>query len=230
MSAWIRKLGVLVANKGCNANCTFCAGKQHRTQNDFNFERFQMILIENEYVEEISISGGGEPLLQPNNIENTLFSIKQLSLPKLKKVKLYTNGILLNDSIEKLKFWKMLGLTHLYITVHNVDPKKSQITLKSAQLPPTMEEIVEIGKLTGLSIRINIPLFKEGISTINDLYNMRDHLLKVGLDNISYWVVRDNTDKRDSELSSIFNLEEPVYDQTKQTLFPNGELRFDWCN
>lgn len=81
-----------------------------------------------------------------------------------------------------------------------------------------------------LNIRINIPLFKDGISTVEDLEEMKNHLNKIGLNNISYWVIRDGNDKRDVDLAPIFNLPEPVYDKTKQTLFPNGELRFDWCN
>lgn len=105
-----------------------------------------------------------------------------------------------------------MGLTHLYVTVHNVDPNKSKLTLNTKFLPPTMLEIKEIEKLTGLNIRINIPLFKDGISTVEDLEEM------------------DGNDKRDVDLAPIFNLPEPVYDKTKQTLFPNGELRFDWCN
>ena len=221
------KLGVLVCNKGCNANCSFCAGKQHRTQNPFDFNRLKSILNENRNIQEISISGGGEPLLQPENIYRTLHTIREFNI---KKIKLYTNGILLKDSIELLKDWKNMGLTHLYITVHNTNTEISRTTLHSKELPPTMEEIRKIGEDTNLLIRINIPLFKEGINTIDKLCEMKNTLYNSGLPNISYWVIRKNDDTRDSDLKPVFNLDEPVYNNTKQTLFPNGELRFDWCN
>lgn len=228
MSVGIKKLGVLVCNKGCNANCSFCAGKQHRTQNSFDFNLLKSIVTDNkDTIEELSISGGGEPLLQPENIYRTLHTIREF---KFKKIKLYTNGILLKDSLELLKDWKNMGLTHLYVTVHNTDPKIAQTTLHSKELPPTMEEIRKIGEDTNLLIRINIPLFKEGINTINKLCEMKETLYSSGFVDMSYWVIRMNDDTRDSDLKPVFNLDEPVYDNTKQTLFPNGELRFDWCN
>jgi hypothetical protein len=93
-----------------------------------------------------------------------------------------------------------------------------------------MAKLKDIENITNLVIRINIPLFKGGISTVNDLEKIKNSLNKIGLNNISYWVIRDNSDKRDMDLVPIFNLPEPIYDETKQTLFPNGELRFDWCN
>lgn len=225
----IKKLGVLVCNKGCNANCSFCAGKQHRTQQDFDFKYLQSILIENNTtLEEVSISGAGEPLLQPENISEVLHIIKHSNL-NLKKIKLYTNGTLLEKSIKRLIWWRKLGLTHLYVTVHNIDPNKSKVTLKTNDQPPTMSEIKEIEDLTGLIVRINIPLFKEGINTPEELNDMINNLRQIGLNNVSYWVIRDNNDKRDRNLSPVFNLPESAYDYTKQTLFPNGELRFDWC-
>lgn len=224
------KLGVLVCNKGCNANCSFCAGKQHRTKTPFDFNRFESILKENRNIQEISISGGGEPLLQPEDISKTLDIIKQSNLPNLKSIKLYTNGILLKESISFLKMCKSKGLTHLYVTVHNIDPEISRTTLHSKELPPTMEEIRYIGEETELLIRINIPIFKEGINTIEKLNEMKNALYNSGLTNISYWIIRMNDDTRDSDLKPVFNLDEPVYNNIKQTLFPNGELRFDWCN
>ena len=226
----IIKLGVLVCNKGCNANCSFCAGKQHRTRNPFDFNRLKSILNENRNIQEISISGGGEPLLQPEDISKTLDVIKESNLPDLKSIKLYTNGILLKESIPFLKMCKSNGLTHLYVTVHNTDPEISKTTLHSKELPPTMEEIRKTGEDTNLLIRINIPLFKEGVNTINKLCEMKNTLYNSGLINISYWVIRMNDDTRDSDLKPVFNLNEPSYNNTKQTLFPNGELRFDWCN
>ena len=93
-----------------------------------------------------------------------------------------------------------------------------------------MVEIKEIENVTGLIIRVNIPLFKEGINSPDELNHMIEELHQIGLDNVSYWVIRDNNDKRDKNLSPVFNLPEPIYDKTKETLFPNGELRFDWCN
>jgi uncharacterized Fe-S cluster-containing radical SAM superfamily enzyme len=222
----IIKLGVLVANKGCNANCSFCAGKQHRTNEPFDFNLFEKILNDNKDIQEISISGGGEPLLQPENITQTLYLIKKSDLPNLKSIKLYTNGILLNQSYIYLNSWKKWGLTHLYITVHNIDPKISQTTLQSKNLPPTMDQIRKIGD----DINLQIPLFKEGINNVSALNEMKNKLNDYGLNNISSWVIRNNDDKRDSDLKKVFNFEEPVYNETKQTLFPNGELRFDWCN
>jgi len=223
----IRKLGVLVANEKCNANCSFCAGRQHRTNNPFDYELFEKILIDNKTIEELSISGGGEPLMHPDKILKTLEITNNYNI---KKIKLYTNGILLKSSIDFLIKCKNMGLTHLYVTVHNIDPNKSKLTLNTNFLPPTMLEIKEIEKLTGLNIRINIPLFNGGISTLDDLNKALNTLKRFGLNNVSYWVIRDNNDKRDKNLGSIFNLLEPKYDETKQTLFPNGELRFDWCN
>lgn len=228
MSKRIKKLGVLVCNKGCNANCSFCAGKQHRTQNNFNFELFKSIVEDNkETIQELSISGGGEPLLQPTYIYKTLHTIREY---QIKKIKLYTNGILLKESIKCLKDWKNMGLTHLYVTVHNSNPQKSRISLRTDSLPPTLKEIKEIEEKTGLIVRINIPLFSDGIKDSVELNEMINELESVGLTNYSYWVIRDKNDKRDKDLSPVFNLPEPIYDETKQTLFPNGELRFDWCN
>lgn len=228
MSVGIKKLGVLVCNKGCNADCSFCAGKQHRTQENFDFQLFKSIVENNKKtIEELSISGGGEPLLQPNYIYKTLHTISEY---QIKKIKLYTNGILLKDSVQSLKDWKNMGLTHLYITVHNPDPNKSRTTLRTTHLPPSLSDIKEIESETGLIVRINIPLFKDGISTQSELDDMIERLKSNGLTNYSYWVIRDNNDKRDKELSPVFEFVEPIYDETKQTLFPNGELRFDWCN
>jgi MoaA/NifB/PqqE/SkfB family radical SAM enzyme len=226
----LKKLGVLVVNNVCNANCSFCAGKIHRTKSFFNCERFEEVLENNKEIEEILISGAGEPLTDPLGITEALITIEKQKLKNLTKVKLYTNGILLPSRISNLEMWKQLGLTSLYVTIHNLDPLVSQKSLNSIMPPPSPQEIIKIAKQVGIEVRANIPISYETISTQEELTKTTENLLALGFQQVCAWVIRDKNDKRIPELVKLFNIPETTYDETKQTLFPNGELRPDWCN
>ena len=122
-------ISILVGTGECNANCKFCAGKQHRHlahKKDGEIIEDKLIeilnLCKDNNCKSVSLTGSGEPTKSPISVINILKLIDQY-YKGLFKIKLYTNGILLSDypfANWFLNNIKELGVTDIYLTLHEL--------------------------------------------------------------------------------------------------------------
>lgn len=227
MPKGLKKLGFMVANSKCNANCSFCAGKIHRTMKPPNFELFKTILEDSPDLMEVTISGAGEPLLHYDNILKTLEILQSFS--NITKIKLYTNGINLQTYKLDLEKYKEYGLTHLYMSIHSMDMEENKYSFSTAGTPTSVVEFKYICDQIGLIGRLNILLIQGLIDTpvkLNKIIKTCDKLSLL----YNYWGIRDINDQRESWVYEQFpNLPSNKYDESNKTLFPNDILLSSWC-
>jgi molybdenum cofactor biosynthesis enzyme MoaA len=224
------KLGFMVANKRCNANCSFCAGKVHRTDTPPPFDRFIEILHDSPNLREVTLSGAGEPMLHLPEVFHALNILRWY--PNVQKIKLYTNGTCSRQEqwdLDNLQRLRNSGLTHMHLSVHHLDPHRNRQSLQSSTLAINLFDFARRLALVELQGRVNCLLIKGLIDTPEKLGVVRGLCDMLGLE-CAAWGVRGTDDKREDWAKATFpDLVDPVYDETKQTLFPDGTLRHDWC-
>ena len=262
----LKSVSLFIGSNRCNGNCSHCAGLIHRqfAPDDDGIIDDQLIrktLIEcyDKGARSLSISSSGEPTLSPKSITKTFEIVKDLEeeCRKFDKINLYSNGILIGEDEnfcdEYLPIWNYCGLTHIYITVHNIDSKRNAKIYGIKKYPDLKVIFSRIHKY-GIKIRANIVLSKNNIGTVRDFSRIVMDLAYIGADSISAWSVRDKNDNIDKELApsdseldmmqnwiDLSNVSDRVVlhrekdqllykEEKKLTLFPDGTLSNTWCN
>ena len=260
----INSLGIFIGTGFCNGRCKHCAGvplRKYAPKNDglIDKELISRTIIDcyKKGARSITISSSGEPTLSPLAVTKLLYLLKELNNENIvfDKINLYTNGIRIGIdkkfSDEYLPKWKYLGLTHIYLTVHNIDEKKNA-EIYGVKYYPSLKLIIKRIKVADLILRVNLVLSKYTINNLSSFKKTALYLTKIGADSISAWPIRGLDDKRDKRLSpSNFELVR-IHRWVKQnnlnirllldsnrsdyalgkklTLFPNGILSSSWCN
>ncbi len=262
----LNSLSLFVGTSECNAKCKHCAGIPLRkyapkldglVNEDLIYET-----IKNCYekgARYLSISSSGEPTLSPLSVTRTLELISGCRNEGIQfsPINLYSNGIIIGEEESfcntYLSLWRNLGLTTVYVTVHDVNEKENAKVYGVKNYPP-LEVVVSRIHGADLSMRANLVLSKKTIGTYKKFVSTVEALKRKGVDFISAWPIRDKEDKVDIKLSPLEEeldrmekwLEEQdpkhkirllrekskiVY-QTGQklTLFPDGTLSNTWCN
>lgn len=259
----VNSLSLFVGTGRCNADCSHCAGKIHRK---FAPEKDGVIdeqLIYNTLREcyqngarYLSISSSGEPTLSPLSVTRSLelIALCRDEGMEYSPINLYSNGIRIGNEKdfcdEYLPKWKNDGLRSVYVTVHDIDEKKNA-EIYGIKKYPNLQVI--LGRIHGaeLKMRANLVLSQKTIDTFEKFIITTDYLLKIGIDSIAAWPLRDMQDRPDSgsspiieELTKMENYvigkpniriltekSRAVYHTGKKvTLFPNGQLSNTWCN
>jgi molybdenum cofactor biosynthesis enzyme MoaA len=201
----------------------------------------------------LSLSGSGEPTLSPLSVERTLEIVAKLRLEdkQFTQVNLYTNGLKFGvvDNwwvIDRLKHWKKLGLTHIYLTLHSLYERRNAEAYGLINYPMIQDVLQPIFK-ADLKVRANIVLTKRNVHGFEELVNGL-HIYGVYL--CSAWPVRSiKQDIVDEKLAptpeqmkkvAAFCKENNVVlhsgenteyaEGDKLTLFPNGLLSSSWCS
>ncbi len=201
----------------------------------------------------LSISSSGEPTLSPLTVTKTLKWINGCKGVKFSPINLYSNGIIIGEDKSfcetYLSLWKRLGLTTIYVTVHDVNEVKNARAYGIKNYPPLSLVLSRIHG-AGLLMRANLVLSKKTINTFNKFVSTVEYLKKMGVDFISAWPIRNMEDKIDSKLvpdeKELDKMEKWVKDKgvrllreksrkvyqtgQKLTLFPNGKLSNTWYN
>lgn len=263
----LKSLSLFVGTGNCNANCEHCAGRIHRKYAPKEDRIIDEDLIRKTIREcyakgarSISISSSGEPTLSPISVTKALNIIYDLRQDGIvySKINLYSNGIIIgNDGafcVKYLKLWKSLGLTTVYITIHDSN-EVNNAKVYGIDKYPSLAKIISRIHEAGLKVRGNLVLSKVGIGSLNKFIEMMRELKKLGVDYVSAWPIRNENDEVDmamapskEELSKIRKWIEnnPYYgfeikllgDEThalysenkKLTLFPDNTLSSSWCN
>jgi MoaA/NifB/PqqE/SkfB family radical SAM enzyme len=263
----LSSLSLFVGTGNCNANCNHCAGKPLRKYAPEKDGVINETLI-NETLKKcyvrgaryLSISSSGEPTLSPLAVTRTLELVNICKNEGLEysPINLYSNGIRIGEDSsfckEYLSLWKNLGLTTIYLTIHNLDEKRNA-QIYGVKSYPKFEDIFFKIHNAKLKIRANLVLSKNTIPYVDDFIFTILALRKKGVDSVSAWPIRTLDDKVNVELAPIKSeldkmniwvkensnsnflirllMEEnqELYKKGKKlTLFPDGTLSSTWCN
>jgi|APSaa5957512535_1039671.scaffolds.fasta_scaffold07525_5 molybdenum cofactor biosynthesis enzyme MoaA len=266
-SKTLDSLSLFIGTGECNANCAHCAGRAHRKyapEEDgiLNEDLIRQTLEDchNQGARYLSISSSGEPTLSPISITKVLRMTEEIKHCGISysPINLYSNGIRIGEDQQfcddHLQSWKDLGLTTVYITVHDINEKKNAEVYGVKSYPPLEKVISRIHK-PGLLTRANLVLSKRTIHSPEKFAQTINHLQKIGVDSISAWPIRGQDDtldpnlaptseeldqmgewigKRDPKKGKIVLLREnsriKYKNREKLTLFPDGTLSNTWCN
>jgi MoaA/NifB/PqqE/SkfB family radical SAM enzyme len=255
----MKSLSLFVGTNKCNARCKHCAGIPLRQyapkEDDINEDLFYKTIIDcyAKGASSLSISSSGEPTLSPISVTKTLNLINNSEV-YFSPINLYSNGIRIGKdeffSNSFLPLWNNLGLTTIYVTVHDIDEKKNA-KIYGIENYPKLSTIVSRIHDANLKVRANLVLSKNNISTLEKFVYMVNGLQDLEVDLISAWPIRDNQDQVDKNLSHLeeelekmdvwvenkpsirlMNGKNRISYETsdKLTLFQNGLLSNTWCN
>ena len=263
----LKSLSLFVGTGNCNANCVHCAGKIHRKyapkEDGIIDEDLIRKTVRECYIKgarSLSISSSGEPTLSPLSVTKALKLIHDLRNEGVNysRINLYSNGIVIgkdkNFCDKYLGLWKSLGLTTIYLTIHDTDEKNNASVYGIVDYPPLTKIISKIHD-SGLKVRGNTVLSKKLISNLDEFVEMIKKLEVLKVDYISAWPIRNENDEVDAEmapskeeLSKIsawiekdnhygFEVKllgdetHALYAENKKlTLFPDNTLSNSWCN
>ncbi len=262
----LNSLSLFVGTGQCNANCSHCAGvplRRYAPKEDGTLDKDLIYKTIKACYEQgarnLSISSSGEPTLSPLSVTKTLELINGCRKEKIEfsSLNLYSNGIRIGEDKgfcnTYLPFWRSLGLTTIYITVHDIDEKENAKIYGITSYPP-LDLVLSRIHSADLLMRANIILRKDTICTFAKFVSSVEYLKRLGVDGVSAWPIRGKDDKVDQKLSpleeELDNMEnwvenhDPKYkirllkeksrvaSQTGQklTLFPDGTLSNSWCN
>jgi molybdenum cofactor biosynthesis enzyme MoaA len=263
----LESLTLFVGTGQCNARCAHCAGLVHRKyapkEDGIMDERLIYQTLKECYkngARHLSLTSSGEPTLSPLSVTRVLEIVNQYKDGDMEysPVNIYSNGIRIGEDKEfcdsYLPLWKRLGLTSVYITVHDVDERENAGVYGIVHYPALWKVFQRIHE-ANLLVRANLVLGRNTISTFERFVSVVKYLREIGADAASAWPIRDADDNVDAILSpaevelrkmSLWAAENPmpgfkirVLDEKHQeiyqtgrklTLFPDGTLSNSWCN
>jgi len=209
----LSSLSLFVGTSKCNGKCAHCAGiplrKYAPTEDGIIDEKLISKTIKECYdngARYLSISSSGEPTLSPLAVTKTLTLINNYKNAGIifSPINLYSNGIRIgndkNFCDKYLSLWKNLGLTTLYVTVHNINEIENAKIYGIEKYPP-LELILSRIHNNNLLMRANLVLSKKTIDTAEKFIDTVTYLKNIGADYISAWPIRDQKDKLDIMLS-----------------------------
>lgn len=169
----------------CNADCVFCVSK---SQTPLKFrgksypfpgreERFRNAVMANRF-DEIEITGGGEPFLDPDRLSEVISLIREIR-PKA-KIKLYTNGF----APALIPFVDELNVSR----VHPDPEANARVMRPKNGIGPALPEIIDFFRLLCGTLRLQVPLLAGYVDT-------RDKVLALtrdpGLSRVDTFMVRE---------------------------------------
>ncbi len=249
-----KSLGLFIGTGNCNAHCQHCAGvyyRQFAPKEDWVIpEELFRKTIREAYADgarSLTLSSGGEPTLSPFAISKTLRLVIKEDLD-FNQINLYSNGIRIGEEepfSAWLREWKNLGLTWVYVTVHNTD-EVINAKMYGVEKYPSLKIVSSRIRESGLCLRANIMLTKDGVHDLVGFTQMVEELAALEFDAVAAWPIRGLDDTPNAYLApseeSLTEIEEwittgasriPVrmslsragYETgQKLTLFPNGVL------
>ena len=168
-----RTVQIEVTNR-CNLNCKMCQRKYFNLRyEDISFEFFKKIVDKLKGVEEIILTGWGEPLIHPK-----LFDMIKYCKRKKFKTRLTTNGLLLTSKMRK-KLIKS-NLDSITFSIDSID--KNVLAHFNKSSLKNLEELIKLrkGKKPRIIIQSTLHKNKE-----EDIYDIIKYASKVGVDSIN---------------------------------------------
>ena len=206
----LNSISLFVGTGRCNANCAHCAGvplrKYAPKEDGIVDSRLFYKTLFRAYeggCRRLTLSSSGEPTLSPSAVTETLLLVLKSGWT-FNPISLYSNGIRIGEDEQFcriLSLWESLGLTTIYITVHNFDPVKNA-KVYGVEKYPSLKTICYRIHRAGLKMRANVVLGKGIIETAEEFKDTAEKLLEIGTDCISAWPIRNvEDDKPNLELA-----------------------------
>lgn len=204
-------ISILVGTAECNANCKWCAGKQHRKQ----APKYDGMLDEKrlrdtlDYCADlgcryITLTGSGEPTLSPISVSMALRVIKEYKQKDIvfDPVNLYTNGIRIGQDEQfcrkYLKMWYYFGLTSIYVSVYSADTTLNAEAFGVSEYPE-FKTIFRRIKEYDFKLRVSVILKKGNTDTKEKFQALCDTFFALGVDNVSAWPLKNSDDSISSQ-------------------------------
>ncbi|MBT4723170.1 radical SAM protein [Candidatus Falkowbacteria bacterium] len=150
-----------ITNK-CNFNCKMCQRFDLKVDiKQMEIDTFETIISKLNPIENIILTGWGEPLLHPN-----LIKMIKLCKAKDKKVRFTSNGALLHDQL--IKDLINSGLDEITFSVEEIDPSENSIGHDSSQQIGKIKRFLEINK-GQVKVNIQTVLQKDNQEKIIDI-------------------------------------------------------------
>ena len=257
----MNSISLIIGTGQCNAKCAHCAGKIHRKEAPKEDgvildALFRKVLRESwtNGADYLSLSSSGEPTLSPISVTKTLELVSELAEDgfEFNPINLYSNGIKIGTDEgfcnQYLPLWKNLGLSCIYITVHDINNAKNAKCF-GVKKYPALDIVCNRIHNAGLLMRANLVLTKKTIGTLEKFIEAVDYLKTIGVDKISSWPIRTENDELDTKFApseaELDRIEAWAKEQKyavrvlrsrmvyknseKLTLFQNGILSNTWC-
>lgn len=268
----LESLSIFIGTGECNAKCEGCPGvplRKYAPKKDGEIDKGLIWkTLDSSYdlgARYLSISSSGEPTLSPFSVTRLLgltHKLERVNRKSYYPINLYTNGIRIGEDKQFcdqfLPVWAELGLSWIYLTIHDRD-EKINASLYDIESYPSLPLIVQRIHENEMKVRANIVLKKKGVGTAEQFIKLVGKLEEIGIDRIAAWPKRNLQDKvdlvdapSDEEMSKILRwakeehsssgydtnklkiLTEETRERYKEgkklTLFPDGTLSNTWCN
>ncbi len=150
-------LSIVVGTRACNANCKFCVSKITCNESKkvmYDYHRLEIALRLGSHLDEVILTGVGEPTLDPDNLAMLTYRIFEADFPI---ITLQTNGIDLNR--EYLQRLYDAGLSRVALSVCSLDSEVND-SIMGAKMPDPFE-FTKMAAGIGLSTRLAVVVTKE---------------------------------------------------------------------
>lgn len=177
-------IGLETITTRCNCSCVFCSIKDFQNQKHLEKEKIikQIDLLHENGVSEIAFTGG-EVTKHPYLLELISYAKKA----GIKNIRIYTNGILLDDNLLCSELVNN-GLSSILISLFGsneaIHDRHSQI---KGSYKKTINGIINMSKHKGVKIVVNTPLTSINIKDLENIIN----LLKKITSNEAVWQISD---------------------------------------
>lgn len=178
---------IVVGDDKCNANCPFCVAKmtEQASTAPLNLRRLETACkIASQAADGFCtamITGKGEPMLHPDQIEQVLQTLRQYDFPV---IELQTNGVLIEKHKEKLELWHAWGLDLVCISIASVVPAANNNIMgikgvyNYTHAVRTLQEI-------GFSVRLNVTMTRQGLHTVSDFTTLMQKCYDMKVDQVT---------------------------------------------
>lgn len=261
----LQSFSLLVGTSACNAKCYKCAGRELRKYAPASDGIIDEVMIKKTLhdcylrgARRISLSSSGEPTLSPLSVTKTLELIDSCKTQDVRffPISLYTNGIRIGEDKDfchtYLSYWKKLGLTTLYLTVHSADEQKNARRY-GIETYPSLNDVISRIHDAHILVRANLVLSKKTIRSYDEFVYTVQELISKKVDSFSVWKMQGL--EKDSEKKHVVPDEDiekmsmwlertvlpvpmkflgrvyhaPLLSEKKVTLFQDGTLAPTWC-
>lgn len=169
-----------VGTNACDAKCPFCiakmTGNKIEGKPNINVARYKQAcsIALQSGVGTVLLTGQGEPLLYPEQIEYYLSTLNAATmcngLPAFPLVELQTNGVKLEEQAN-LKHWAKLGLSLVCISIAHYDAHRSN-EIMGITCYHNFWEKIRLLQDHGLSTRLNCTMLRCGLSSIEEINHL----------------------------------------------------------
>ena len=161
----------------CNAKCDFCINGCNKDYGKLDLKELESILdqISNK-VTRFSVTGG-EPLINPIDVENLLKLLEKYNKPII----LNTNGSFLMKNIDMINKYK---ITSLQLSRHHYEDSKNEEVFKIKTIP--FRELISIKTKLKCDLRINCLLIKGYIDSKDEIIKFLEEISKTDINSVGF--------------------------------------------